>query len=332
MDRGQDAPELPVSPDKKESIIDLMRLARTTSSDGWPALPLDEWKPTYNTLHMWTQVVGKVSLALTPRVNHWWNVAMFVSARGLTTPPLPYGDIVFQVELDFVEHELLIRVENGQTRQMPLEPRPVAEFYEQFMAELRSLGIEVKIWPMPVEIPDPIRFDQDFTHASYDPHSANRFWRILASVDTVLKEFRAAFIGKCSPVHFFWGSFDHCVTRFSGRPAPERPGADSITREAYSHEVISAGFWPGGGNVKGAAFYAYAAPEPQGFAETRVTPDAAFYDRELKEFFLMYDDVRRASDPGALLLSFLQSTYDAGATLGNWDRMALERSPAAAAG
>jgi hypothetical protein len=304
---------------------------REATDANWPSLSLDAWKDTRATLHMWTQIVGKVRLALTPLVNHWWNAPLYVSARGLSTSPIPYRDLIFEIEFDFIGHELAIRVENGQTKVMKLAPQPVAKFYRRFMADLRSLGIEVRIWPMPVEIPDPIRFDKDFTHASYDPEYANRFWRLLVSVDSVLKEFRSGFIGKCSPVHFFWGSFDHCVTRFSGRRAPERTGADPITREAYSHEVISAGFWPGSGSITGPAFYAYAAPEPPGFAQTRVQPQSAYYHPELKEFILMYDDVRGASDPAAVLLQFLQSTYDAGADLGGWERRALERPAAPAA-
>jgi hypothetical protein len=308
---------------------------RQTVSDqreSWPALPLASWKDTCATLHMWTQIVGKVRLALTPKVNHWWNVPLYVSSRGLTTSPIPYGERVFEVEFDFVEHKLCLRMSDGVTREHPLAPQSVADFYRDFMAMLRSVGIQVEIWKMPAEIPDPIAFDQDHIHASYDRESAHRFWRILVSTDEVFKEFRSRFIGKSSPVHFFWGSFDLAVTRFSGRRAPERQGADIITREAYSHEVISAGFWPGGGEVTDAAFYCYAAPEPPGFAQQRVGPQAAFYHPNLKEFLLMYDVVRGTASPSTTLLEFLQSTYEAGANLGKWDRSALERSPEPAEG
>jgi hypothetical protein len=306
-------------------------LTKTSSAKetAWPALPLAEWKGTYATLHMWSQIIGKIPLALSPRMNHWWQVALYVTVRGLSTSPIPYSNEIFQIELDLVEHRVLIETSWGQNRMIGLYPRSVADFYHEFMDTLHNLGIEVKIWPMPVEIPDPIRFDQDFTHASYDPEYANRFWRILVTIDTIFKEFRADFIGKASPSHFFWGSFDHCVTRFSGRTAPERPGADPITKEAYSHEVISAGFWPGSGSVTDAAFYCYAAPEPAQFAQSRIKPDEAFYHGQLHEFILMYDDVRTSVNPKETLLEFLQSTYDAGATLANWDRKALERQPPA---
>jgi hypothetical protein len=291
----------------------------------WPELPLEAWQDTYATLHMWTQIVGKVRLALSPNVNHWWGVPLYVNAQGLTTSPIPYGGGTFEVQFDFIHHKLIIRTSNDALLALVLAPRTVADFYQEFMGALESLGISVKIWKMPVEIPNPIPFDQDTQHASYDPEYANRFWRILVNCATVFKEFRAGFIGKASPVHFFWGSFDLAATRFSGRRAPERPGADPITREAYSHEVISAGFWPGGGDIKGAAFYAYAAPEPDGFAQRAVRPAEAFYHPQLKEFILMYDDVRRSASPGDTLLSFLQSTYDAGADLGKWNREELER-------
>jgi hypothetical protein len=291
----------------------------------WPALPLSSWNETYATLHLWTQIVGKVLLRLTPLVNHWWNVPLYVTARGLTTSRIPYGKRAFELCFDFIGHQLVLETSDGLVRALPLEPRSVAEFYQEFMELLRSAEIEVKIWRMPVEIPDPIAFDKDRVHASYDRASVEKFWRILLSVDTVLNQFRATFIGKSSPVHFFWGSFDLAVTRFSGRRAPERPGIDAMTREAYSHEVSSVGFWPGGGNVQGAAFYSYAAPEPQGFKNERVRPGAAFYDGLLGEFLLMYDDVRNAESPTASLLEFCQSTYSAAATLANWDRGALER-------
>ena len=291
----------------------------------WPPLALESWKDTYATLHMWAQIVGKVKLALTPRVNHWWNVPLYVSARGLTTAAMAYGARTFEVQFDFVNHQLTVESSDGRVRSLPLIPRSVADFYQEFMGLLRSSDIEVKIWHMPVEIPDPIPFDEDHVHASYDAEAVSRLWRILLSVDEVLKQFRARFIGKSSPVHFFWGSFDMAVTRFSGRPAPPRPNADSITREAYSHECISGGFWPGSGEVKEPAFYAYAAPEPKGFREARVSPAAAFYHSGMSEFLLKYDDVRNAASPQAALLDFLQTTYEAGASLGNWDRQSLER-------
>jgi hypothetical protein len=274
---------------------------------------------------MWSQVVGKVRLARSPRVNHWWEVPLYVSARGLTTSPIPYDKGIFEVEFDFIDHKLNIVTSSGETGSIPLVPRAVADFYAEFMEMLRSLEIDTKIWKMPVEVPNPIRFDQDRTHASYDPEYAHRFWRILVTVDSIFSEFRSQFIGKVSPVHFFWGSFDLAVTRFSGRRAPERAGADSINREAYSHEVISVGFWPGGGDMKGAAFYAYAAPEPAGFGERPVRPAKAFYNKQMNEFFLMYDDVRTSDSPRDALLEFCQSSYEAGAVLGKWDRANLER-------
>lgn len=291
----------------------------------WPALPLDAWNDTYATLHMWTQVVGKVRLRLTPLVNHWWNVPLYVAARGLTTSQIPYRDRAFEVWFDFIRHQLVLETTDGMVKTLPLAARSVAEFYQEFMSMLRSAGIEVKIWRMPVEIPNPIPFDQDRVHRSYDAEAVAKFWRILLSADAVFNQFRSRFIGKSSPVHFFWGSFDLAVTRFSGRRAPERAGADVITREAYSHEVSSVGFWPGGGDVKDATFYSYMAPEPQGFKDARVRPTAARYDKQLGEFLLMYEDVRKAQSPTAALLEFCQSTYEAGASLGNWDRSALER-------
>jgi hypothetical protein len=299
--------------------------AATGLSESWPALPLTEWADTYATLHMWSQIVGKVRLALSPRVNHWWEVPLYVSGRGLTTSPIPYDKQIFEIQFDFIDHKLDIVTAGGEIRSMRLAPRAVADFYSEFMSMLRALGINVKIWPMPSEVPNPIRFDQDRAHASYDPEYAHRFWRILVTIDSVFKEFRARFIGKVSPVHFFWGSFDFAVTRFSGRRAPERVGADAITREAYSHEAISVGFWPGGGEMKDAAFYAYAAPEPAGFGDRTVRPAKAFYNKQMSEFFLMYDDVRMADAPREALLEFCQSTYEAGADLGKWDRASLER-------
>jgi hypothetical protein len=305
--------------------IDRSRADFTANLEFWPELPLEAWQDTRDTLHMWTQIVGKVRLALSPLINHWWEVPLYVSARGLTTSAIPYRRGILEAEFDFLAHKLLIRTTEGSSATIPLAPRSVADFYQEFMGKLQSLGIDVKIWKMPVEIPNPIAFDQDTQHASYDPEYVSRFWRILLVVNTIFEEFRSRFLGKNSPVHFFWGSFDLAVSRFSGRRAPPREGADPITREAYSHEVISAGFWPGGGDLKGAAFYAYAAPEPAGYAESAIRPGAAFYHPQMKEFFLMYADVRREASPRAALLEFLQGTYDAGANLGKWDRAELER-------
>jgi hypothetical protein len=290
----------------------------------WPSIRLREWQDTRETLHLWTQVVGKVRLALSPHLNHWWEVPLYVNARGLTTSAIPYQSKNFEVQFDFIDHKLEILTSRGQARTLPLVPRSVAAFYAEFIASLHSLGFDVKIWPVPVEIPNPIRFDHDRIHASYDPEYAHRFWRILATVDTILKEFRGRFIGKASPVHFFWGSFDLAVSRFSGRRAPPRPGADAITQEAYSHEVSSAGFWPGSGDVQDAAFYSYIVPEPAGFSSSLIVPEHAVYHPDLHEFVLMYDAVRTSDSPKDQLLEFLQSTYEAGARLGRWDRGALE--------
>jgi hypothetical protein len=305
-------------PSNKTKTIDTM--------NAWPSLPLEEWKETCATLHMWTQIVGKIRLAQTPLVNHWWNVPLYVTARGLTTSLIPYGARSFEIDFDFIDHQLLIFSDDGAAKTLPLTPRSVADFYHEVMAVLGELGLEVKIWTMPVEIPDPVPFEQDHQHASYDAEYANRFWRILAQADKVFTEFRGRFIGKSSPVHFFWGSFDLAVTRFSGRRAPERVGADSITREAYSHECISHGFWPGGGASPGAAFYSYTAPEPTGLSLEPVRPAAAFYSREMSEFLLPYDALRKEDAPEDALMEFLQSTYEAGARLANWDRQSLERA------
>jgi hypothetical protein len=276
---------------------------------------------------MWTQIVGKLRLALSPRVNHWWEVPLYVNPRGLTTSAIPYPRGLFEVEFDFLAHILRFTTSVDETRTIALAPRTVADFYAEFLETLAGLGIEASIWPVPVEIPNPIRFDRDTQHAHYDRDSVHRFWQILISVDTIFKEFRARFTGKASPVHFFWGSFDLAATRFSGRRAPERPGADSVTREAYSHEVSSAGWWPGGGEITSPMFYGYAAPEPAGFANAPVRPATAFYHSQLGEFLLPYEDVRKATDPRTLLMDFLQSTYEAAANLGRWDRAALERQP-----
>jgi len=291
----------------------------------WPALPLDSWRETCATLHMWTQIVGKVRLRLTPLINHWWNVPLYVTARGLTTSNIPYGERSIELRFDFVAHRLVLESSDGTVRELELRPMAVADFYREFLELLRTAGVEVSFWRMPVEIPDPIPFDQDRAHAAYDAERVETFWRILLSVDAVFHRFRSRFTGKASPVHFFWGSFDLAVTRFSGRRAPERPGADSITREAYSHEVSSVGFWPGSGSMQGPAFYSYAAPEPAGFKTARMRPDAARYDMGLGEFLLDYDAVRAASSPSADLLEFCQSTYEAAAELAQWDRQLLER-------
>ncbi|MFZ0638814.1 MAG: DUF5996 family protein [Candidatus Acidiferrales bacterium] len=299
---------------------------KRAEENAWPALPLKEWEATRATLHMWMQMAGKVKLALCPGINHWWGITLHVNSRGLTTQAIPYGEGVFEMQFDFLKHMLEIQASDGQRCEIELAPRSVADFYADFMDALASLGIRVKIWPMPVEIAKPIRFDEDRVHASYDPDYANRFWRVLLSVEPILAEFRSQFLGKSSPVHFFWGSFDLAVTRFSGRRAPERPGADKVTREAYSHEVISMGFWPGTEGVSDAAFYAYAAPEPAGFAQFPVRPSAAFYGKAQGEFLLPYEEVRRSDSPARTLTDFAQSTYDAGASLGNWDRSALERA------
>jgi hypothetical protein len=296
-----------------------------SSAAQWPELSLARWRDTYRTLHMWTQVVGKVRLALVPHVNHYWNVTLYLTSRGLTTLAMPHGDRTVGMSFDFVDHRLDIATSDGRRREVALAPRSVADFYAETMARLRELDVDVRIWPMPVEIPDPIRFDRDRQNQSYDADSAARWWRATLAAATVLQGFRGRFIGKSSPVHFFWGSFDLALTRFSGRRAPERPGADRITRESYSHEVTSVGFWPGGaGGVDDAAFYAYAAPEPPGFRQASVGPRAASYSEALSEYILMYDEVRRSSSPESALLEFAQSTYEAGATLGRWDRASLE--------
>jgi uncharacterized protein DUF5996 len=297
----------------------------------WPALPLEEWKDTYATLHMWTQIVGKIRLAQTPWVNHSWHVTFYVTSRGMTTSPIPYGMMTFQIDFDFIDHRLVIQTSDGAVRMIALRPTSVADFYGEVMMALRELDLKVSIHTKPNEVVDPIPFEQDHTHASYDANYANCFWHVLAQSDRVLKEFRSRFIGKCSPVHFFWGSFDLAVTRFSGRPAPEHPGGvpnlpDSVTREAYSHEVSSCGFWPGGGAIMEPAFYAYAYPEPQGFKDYFVQPKAAFYSLDIGEFILPYNVVRNADNPDKVLLEFLQSTYEAAANCGNWNRAALERT------
>ncbi len=285
----------------------------------WPSLPLDGWKDTYATLHMWSQVVGKFALRYTSYVNHWWNVAFHVTSRGLRSGPIPYRGSSFDFEFDFIDHLLTVRKSDGGRRDVPLIPRSVADFYQELSGVMSSLGLPTEIDREPKEVPNPIPFDQDRVHASYDRDAANRHWRILVQVDRVLKKFRGEFIGKCSPVHFFWGSFDLCVTRFSGRTAPPRPEADHITQLAYSHEVSSCGFWPGSGNILEPAFYSYTAPEPAGFSRSGIAPDSAFYNSGTKGFILRYEDVRRSSDPDAMLLKFCRTTYDAAARFGGWD-------------
>jgi hypothetical protein len=295
------------------------------SAPSWPPLRLEDWRDTCETLHMWTQVVGKVCLAMSPRVNHFWNVTFRVTPRGLATPLLSGRAGSFMMLFDFCEHRLKLESSNGRTETVELRRRTVADFYMEVMRTLARMGIGVRIRTLPVEVPDPIPFERDQVHRSYDPGMAEAFSRALVSIEPVFQAFRADFLGKCSPVHFFWGSFDLAVTRFSGRRAPERPGADTVTRESYSHEVISHGFWPGGGEVQEAVFYAYAAPEPDGFREAAVRPAAAFYHPGLSEFLLPYEAVRAASVPEALVTEFLESTYEAGADLGRWNRAELER-------
>jgi hypothetical protein len=297
----------------------------TADDTTWPSLSSPTWPETCATLHMWTQIVGKVRLGLTPPVNHWWGAALYVTTRGLTTSPIPHGDRAFEIVFDFIDHVLVIAVDDGRQRTIALAPRSVADFYGEVMRTLDELQIRVRISPIPSEVPTPIRFDEDRVHASYDADAVHSWWRALLKTDLVLQEFRARFIGKCSPVHFWWGGFDLAVTRFSGRRAPDRPNADAITREGYSHELISAGFWPGSGAMREAAFYAYAAPEPAGFKTARVGPAGAFYSPDFNEFLITYEDVRQAASPRAALLEFLQSTYEAGADLGGWTRAELER-------
>ena len=299
------------------------------TTNSWPALPLAQWKDTYGTLHMWTQIVGKIRLALAPLVNHWWNVTLYITPRGLTTSAMPYNDRLIRIDFDFIDHMVLIQTTDGSTKSISLRPRPVAEFYQEMMAAIGSLGMPVKIWTTPVEVPDRTPFENDRKHAAYDPEYAQRVWRIMAQASRVFTEFRSRFIGKVSPIHFFWGSFDLAVTRFSGRTAPSHPGVPNCGRfvavEAYSHEVSSCGFWPGGGPVNEPSFYAYAYPEPQAFKDYPVKPPEAFYHTGMGEFLLPYDVVRNAKSPDEVLLSFMQTTYEAAATCAKWERRALER-------
>jgi hypothetical protein len=306
------------------SIVDTRR------EETWPRLPLDEWRDTYATLHMWTQIVGKVRLALTPLVNHWWNVTLYVTARGLTTGAMPHGTDALRIDFDFLDHALEIESSRGGTFSTPLAPRTVADFHAAVMGGLDQLGMPVHIWTQPQEVEAPA-FEEDETHAAYDPDAAHRLWRVLVQCDRVMGAFRSRFLGKCSPVHFFWGAFDMAVTRFSGRPAPPHAGAPFmarwVAREAYSHECSSCGFWPGGGPVPEPVFYAYAYPEPAGFREWPVEPAAAVYSTDLFEYLLPYEAVRTAEDPDAALLAFFQTTYEAAAVPGDWDREGLERHP-----
>lgn len=289
----------------------------------YPSLPLSEWQETNDTLHMWTQIVGKIRLTQTPMINQWWNVPLYLAPRGLTTSAMPYKNESFAIDFDFISHKLIARTSFNDGFSFALEAMTVADFYRKLMNELESNGIEVQITAVPDELENPIPFAEDAAHKSYDAGYAGKFFRLLLSVDRVFKEFRSRFTGKCSPVHFFWGSFDLAVTRFSGKDAPPREGADRITRIAYDQEVISHGFWTGNGFGE-AAFYAYAAPEPDGFDSQKIKPDAAFYKKEMGEFLLKYEDVRRAENPDRMILDFMQSTYEAGADLANWDRKNLE--------
>lgn len=298
------------------------------SNEAWPELSWNAWSQTAETLHMWTQIVGKTRLALTPLQNHWWNVPLYVTAHGLGTSAMEYEDDVLDIEFDFIEHVLRIRMGSGKEESLALKPISVADFYREYLRCLESLQVSVKIWPMPVEVQNPIRFDRDTVHHAYDAEYAHRFWQVLHSTEKVFRSWAPGFLGKVSPIHFFWGSFDLAVTRFSGRPAPPRHGADSIQREAYSHEAISAGFWPGNGGYGTAAFYCYAAPVPGGLSEKKVLPAAAFWDNNLGEFVFKYDDMRRQSAPGDALLEFIETAYEAAADSAKWDRAALERMPA----
>ena len=304
-------------------------MAENSREQIWPALDYSEWRETCATLQLWTQIIGKIRLALGPWINHSWGVTLYVTARGLTTSLIPYGSRAFEIEFDFTRHELRIITAEGNERVITLQPQSVANFYRQVMANLRELGVEVQIGMKPNETLEAIPFDHDEKHAAYDLEYANRFWRVLLQADRVFKEFRSRFCGKCSPVHFFWGSFDLAVTRFSGRPAPPHPGGiphlpDAITREAYSQEVSSLGFWPGNDQVPTALFYSYAYPSPDGFAEAKVRPVGAYFHPQMREFVLPYDEVRRAESPDEAILEFAQSTYNAASTLAKWDRAAFE--------
>ncbi len=301
------------------------------ATEPWPDLPLSAWADTCDTLQLWTQVVGKIRLAHAPLINHWWQIALYLTSRGLTTSPIPYGPRSFQLDFDFIDHHLIIQTSDGAIDRITLAPRTVADFYAEVMGRLRALGLETRIWTMPVEIPDAVPFDEDHHHQSYDAASVQRFWRMLVQADRLFTQFRAPFLGKVSPVHFFWGSFDLAVTRFSGRTAPPLNSASPnlgawVMQESYSHEVSSCGFWPGNGGFGKPAFYSYAYPEPPGFADAPLHPDAAYYDKDLGQFILPYDAVRQSPSPDEQVLDFLQSTYGAAADLAHWDRAALERT------
>jgi Family of unknown function (DUF5996) len=311
-------------------IVSAMALPNRSTSADWPDLPFADWSDTAATLHLWTQIVGKIRLVQTPWTNHSWHVPLYVTARGLGTSPIPYEGTAFAIDFDFLDHRLVIQSIEGSQRRIPLEPRSVSDFYGAVLDSLRALDLDIRIHTTPSEMADGIPFEKDTEHHHYDREYAGRFWRALVQIDRVFKEFRSRFIGKCSPVHFFWGSFDLAVTRFSGREAPPHPGGvphfpDWVAREAYSHEVSSAGFWPGGAGIDRPAFYSYAYPEPQGFSKTRVRPAAASWSDALGEFVLPYDDVRLAPSPDEVILEFLQSSYDAAADRAGWDRAALER-------
>jgi hypothetical protein len=306
----------------------LERSKSMRSATVWPDLPYAPWRDTVVTLQLWTQIVGKVRLALTPWLNHGWQVPLYVTARGLGTSPIPAGNEIFELEFDFIDHRLVARSSRGESRTMPLEPQTVADFHRRVIDLLRTVNVTVTISELPNEVANPIRFSQDHIHSAYDAAAAHRFWRALVQIDRVFKRFRTGFLGKASPVHFFWGSFDLAVTRFSGRTAPLHPGGvpglpDTVTREAYSHEVSSAGFWPGNEAFPQAAFYSYAYPEPAGLHNQPVTQGASF-DTKLREFIFPYDEVRGAAEPDVLLLDFLSTTYVAAAETGGWDRAALE--------
>jgi hypothetical protein len=308
-----------------------MDVQNASLTETWPSLPLEAWSETCATLHLWTQIVGKIRMVQSPWINHGWHVTLYVTARGLTTTPIPYGTRTFQIDFDFIAHQLTLQSSDGRSGGFLLQPQSVAAFYTRLMEEMNKLEFHVCVRVNPSEVADPIPFDQDETHRAYDPNYAARFWQILVQADRVFKQFRARFIGKCSPVHFFWGAADLAVTRFSGRPAPLHPGGipglpDWVTREAYSHEVSSCGFWPGGGPIPYPAFYSYTYPEPAGFPEAAVKPDTAFYSTDFREFILPYDTVQQSESPDDTLLAFLQTTYEAAAGLGKWDRAAIERS------
>lgn len=300
-------------------------MASPPASDVWPSLPLDDWIDTCTTLHLWTQIVGKTCLALSPRENHWWHVALHVTARGLATPPVPHGTTVFDVEFDFVDHRLAIRTHRGDGRSLPLHSRSVADFYREYVAALTDLGLPVRFRAVPDEVEHPIPFADDREHAVYDADHVARFWRVLVQADRILRRFRGRFLGKSSPVHFFWGAFDLALTRFSGRRAPARPESSAMMREAMSHEEFSVGFWPGSGAVREPAFYAYATPQPAGFPAASVRPSFTVYRPEISNFILPYERVRREPVPDEPVLQFFQTTYDAAADLGGWDRRALDR-------